>query len=134
MLALVAAPPWVASATSAAAETQGTRLPLIFLVLAFWRLMTMLPMGAGAAPVLVRVMLPVTLRTLGGWAWPLTTAIVQTTVPEPLARPLVSAELVMDQAVLPASQREAVHLSKEILVWVCMAGAGMAKKRNKAAS
>src|SRR2546428_12547917 len=117
MLALVAAPPWVASATSAAAETQGTRLPLIFLVLAFWRLMTMLPMGAGAAPVLVRVMLPVTLRTLGGWAWPLTTLMVQTTVPEPLARPLVSAELVMDQAGLPGSQRGGAGLEPGVLGW-----------------
>jgi hypothetical protein len=82
MLAVVAASPLVASATSAAIETYGALLPFLGLF-GFCRFTTMLPMVAGALPVLVTVSPPCTVKVVG--PEDLVAVTVHVTVPTPFS-------------------------------------------------
>src|SRR6266436_6735912 len=98
MLAMVAASPIVASATSAAIETYGALLPILGLF-GFCRFTTMLPMVAGALPVLVTVSPPCTVKVAAPEE-SLVALIVHVTVPAPLSTVLPVTSLVSVQVLL----------------------------------
>src|SRR5436305_9149591 len=113
MLPTVAALPLVASATSAATETQFEVLTIFF-----WRLMTILPIVALAVPVLVTVSTPSTVRKLALVA-PRVAATVQVIAGGSSGRVILwdDGDFVKFQAVLFAWHSSALQSLSVMLAW-----------------
>src|SRR5436309_8956960 len=123
MFAMVAASPFWAFATSAAADTHGTFLhaPVLGPVRGFCRFTTILPMVAGAVPVFFTVMKPFTEMKLCVVA-PFVAVTVQVMVPSPVID-CESGVLASVQAVSFALQSALLQLTSVMLACCAAAGA-----------